>query len=177
MARCNSNGPDLCSCRSITWRAVANPGPSRARFLNQLRPVAQRPKLTNASGLLTQLVDCRCIGAVLVIPLGEGAGVEIVVAQRSSAGIQRRRALCHAAGQAGSATGSLRRCPGLPGASAIHRWRAVPGGPQHRVSAGVTERSRAIRGKSPLFISRSSRISRWCWSQSPNRLMAFSTMG
>src|ERR1700710_1121694 len=34
-----------------------------------------------------------------------------------------------------------------------------------------------MRAKSPLFISRISRISWRCFSQSPNRLMAFSTIG
>jgi hypothetical protein len=47
-------------------------------FLDQLLPVAHRPELTNASRFLTQLADCRRIGAVFLIMLG--AGVDIVVA-------------------------------------------------------------------------------------------------
>ena len=145
-------------------------------FLNQFRPVTHQPKLTNASRFLTQLVDCRRVEAVFLISLGEGASIVIVVAQ-----------------------GLLLAC----GADADHvtlqdRLRArqgrfvdVEGFQQsRRLIAGV--RSPADNGfkfgrayaKIPRHACEIAAVhiaefaySCRCFNQSPNRLMAFSTIG
>lgn len=145
-------------------------------FLNQFRPVTHQPKLTNASRFLTQLVDCRRVEAVFLISLGEGASIVIVVAQ-----------------------GLLLAC----GADADHvtlqdRLRArqgrfvdVEGFQQSRqLIAGV--RSPADNGfkfgrayaKIPRHACEIAAVhiaefaySCRCFNQSPNRLMAFSTIG